>query len=214
VAAIRKERSHETAPILKQDERPLALISSFDLITPDSQDVCATATPWRAGSRRLNSHEHLFTGGCLAVEMRLSSPAYIFLVGQDPTGDLTRMFPSSCPDFQTIDAFIEPGKRFQFPPLFDRRARILELEGTPGLERVYAIAITAPDLATRFGYQLDGLQGLCQSGKSFPEMLSAGGGWQSHERINRWQRYLKRLATQYPEKVQWKEFRFWHDRPL
>ncbi|MGD8990680.1 MAG: DUF4384 domain-containing protein [Desulfobacterales bacterium] len=214
VAAIRKEKSHETAPIVKQDERPFALISSFDLMTPDSQDVCATDNPWRAGSRRLKSHEHLFTGGCLAVEIRLSSPAYIFLVGQDPEGNLTRMFPSSCPDFQTIDAFIEPAKRFQFPPLFDRRARVLELEGTPGLESVYAIAITAPDLATQFGYQLNELKGLCQSGKSFPEMLLAGGGWQSHERTNRWQRYLKRLAAQYPEKVQWKEFRFWHDRPL
>ncbi|MGD8666907.1 MAG: DUF4384 domain-containing protein, partial [Desulfobacterales bacterium] len=214
VAAIRTERSPESAPIVQQDKRPFALISSFDLITPDSQEVCATDTPWQAGSRRINSHEHLPTGGCLAVEMRLLSPAYIFLVGQDPTGDLTRMFPSSCPDFQTIDAFIEPGKRFQFPPLFDSRARVLELEGTPGMERVYAIAITTSDLATRFGYQLEELQGLCQPGRSFPETLSFAGGGPSHERIHLWQQYLKRLATRYPEKVQWREFRFWHGRPL
>jgi hypothetical protein len=214
VAAIRKEGSYEPAPVVIRDERPFALISSFDLITPDSQEVCATDTPWRAGSRRINSHEHLPTGGCLAVEIRLSSPAYIFLVGQDPTGDLTRMFPSNCPDFQTIDAFIEPGKRFQFPPLFDRKARVLQLEGTPGMERIYAIAITTSDLATKFGYQLDGLQGLCQPGRSFPDTLLAVGGGPSHEHINQWQLYLKRLATQYPEKVQWREFRFWHDRSL
>jgi hypothetical protein len=82
------------------------------------------------------------------------------------------------------------------------------------MERVYAIAITAPDLAHRFGYRLDELQGLCQPGKSFPEKLSAGGRRRSHERINRWQRYLNNLTTQYPEKVQWREFPFWHDRPL
>jgi hypothetical protein len=214
MAAIRKERSNEPPAVVVQDERPLALISSFDLITPDPQEVCATGTPWQAGSRRINSNEHLPTGGCLAVEMRLLSPAYIFLVGQDPTGNLTRMFPSNCPDFQTIDAFIEPGKRFQFPPLFDRRARVLELEGTPGMERVYAIAITTSDLATRFGYQLAELQGLCQPGRSFPEMLSFAGGGRSHERIHQWQQYLNRLATQYPEKLQWQEVRFWHDRPL
>ena len=214
MADIHKERSHESAPIVKQEERPLALISSFDLITPDSQEVCATDTPWRAGSRRINTHEHLPTGGCLAVELRLSSPAYIFLVGQDATGDLTRMFPSNCPDFQTIDAFIQSEKLFQFPPFFDPGARVLELEGKPGMERVYAIAITAPDLANRFGYQLDELQGLCQPGRSYPEKLSAGDSRRSHELINRWQRYLNHLATQYPEKVQWREFRFWHDRPL
>ena len=214
VAKTRKESSHESAPVVKQNERPLTLISSFDLITPDSQEVCSTDTPWRAGSRRINSHEHLPAGGCLAVEMRLSFPAYIFLVGQDPSGDLTRMFPSNCPDFQTIDAFIESGKRFQFPPLFERGARVLVLAGTPGMERVYAIAITASDLANRFKDQIEELQGLCQPGRSFPDTLLAGGSDPSHELINRWQRYLKHLAAQYPEKVQWREFRFWHDRPM
>ena len=214
MADIHKERSHEFALIERQEERPLALISSFGLITPASQEVCATDTPWRAGSRRLNPHEHLATGGCLAVEMRLASPAYIFLVGQDATGDLTRLFPSNCPDFQTMDALIPSEILFQFPPLFDPGARALKLEGTPGMERVYAIAMTAPDLANRFGYQLDELQGLCKPGRSFPEKLSAGGSRRSHELINRWQQYLNHLSTQYPEKVQWREFRFWHDRPL
>jgi hypothetical protein len=82
------------------------------------------------------------------------------------------------------------------------------------MERVYAIAITASDLATQFGYQLDELQGLCQPGISFPETLSFAGGGPPNERIHQWQQYLKRLATQYPEKLQWREFRFWHDRPL
>ncbi|MGD8261759.1 MAG: DUF4384 domain-containing protein [Desulfobacterales bacterium] len=214
MADTHKERSHESAPILTQEEKPVALISSFDLITPVDQEVCATDTPWRSGSRRLDVHEHLPTGGCLAVEMRLSAPAYIFLVGQDATGDLTRMFPSDCPDFRTIDAFIHSGKLFQFPPLLDPEARVLELEGAPGMERVYAIAITTPELANRFGYRLDELRGLCQPGKSFPKKLLAGGNWQSHERIHRWQGYLNQLASQYPEKVQWREIRFWHDRPL
>ncbi len=211
---IYPERSHESAPILKHEKRPLAIISSFDLITPVNPEGCATEAPWQAGSRRITTHERLAAGECLAVEMRLSAPAYIFLVGQDPAGDLTRMFPSNCPDFQSIDAFILSEKPFQFPPHFDPGARVLELEGPPGMERVYAIAITAPDLANQFGYQLDQLQGLCQPGRSFPDTLLGGNHWQSHERINRWQQYLKHLAGQHPEKVQWRELRFWHDRPL
>ena len=211
---IYRERSHESAPILKHQKRPLALISSFGLITPANKGFCATDTPWQAGSRRITTDEHLATGECLSVEMRLSSPAYIFLVGQDPAGDLTRMFPSNCPDFQSIDRFIPSEKPFQFPPPFDPGAQVLELEGPPGMERVYAIAITAPDLANQFGYQLDELQGLCQPGRSFPDKLSAGSSRQSHDRINRWQRYLKHLAGRYPEMVQWREFRFWHDRQL
>lgn len=208
------ERSHESAPILPQAEIPLALISSFNLITPVNHDVCATDTPWSVGSRRINPHDHLPTGGCLAVEMRLSAPAYIFLVGQDATGDLTRMFPSDCPGFRGMDAFIPSGDLFRFPPLFDSGARVLELGGTPGMERVYAIAITVPDLANRFGSQLNELQGLCHHGRSFPEKLLVDGSWRSHDRINRWQRYLNLLATRYPEKVQWREIRFRHVRSL
>ena len=211
---IPKETSHESEPILQDRERPLALISSFNLITPLNQEVCASDTPWQTGSRRLNTHEHLPAGGCLAVEMRLSSPAYIFLVGQDAAGDLTRIFPSNCPDFQRMDPLARSEKLFQFPPLFDTGARVLGLDGTPGMERVYAIAITDSDLANRFGYQLDEIQGLCQPGRSFPESLSAGVSWLSHERINQWHGYLKHLASRYPERVQWRELRFWHDRAL
>jgi hypothetical protein len=208
------ERLPEPAPDLKPARQSPALISTFNLITPADQRVCATDTPWRAGTRRLDSNDHLTTGSCLAVEMRLSTSAHIFLVAQDATGDLMRMFPSSCPDFRTIDRFIPSARLFQFPPAGDPGAGVLELEGLPGMERLHAIAITTRGLAERFGYQLDELQGLCQPGSSFPEKLSTGDSRQSHERIYRWRRYLKQFAARYPEKVHWREFRFWHDRSL
>ena len=208
------EQSPESAPDLKPPRQFPALISTFNLITPADQRVCATDTPWRAGTRRLDSDDHLSTGSCLAVEVGLSSPAHIFLVGQDATGDLTRMFPSSCPDFRSIDGFIPPEQLFYFPPIVDTGDSVLELEGIPGVERLYAIAVTTRGLADQFGDQLSELQGLCQPGSSFPEKLSTGGSRLSHERINRWRRYLKHLASRYPEKVQWREFRFWHDRSL
>jgi hypothetical protein len=208
------ERPPEAVPNLKPARHFPSLISTFNLITPADQRVCATDTPWRAGARRLASNDHLTTGSCLAVEMRLSSPAHIFLVGQDATGDLTRMFPSGCPDFRSIDGFIPPEQLFHFPPIVDPGDSVLELEGIPGMERLYAIAVTTRGLADQFEDQLSELQGLCQPGSSFPEKLSTGGSGQSHEQINRWRRYLKHLAARYPEKVQWREFRFWHDRSL
>ena len=214
VAETHPERLPEPAPDLKPARQFPALISTFNLITPADQRVCATETPWQTGTRRLNSDDHLTTGSCLAVEMRLSSPAHIFLVSQDATGDLTRMFPSGCPDFRSIDGFIASEQLFHFPPIVDPGDSVLELEGLPGMERLYAIAITTRGLADRFGYQLSKLQGLCQRGSSFPQNLSTGDSRQSDERIYRWRGYLKHFAARYPEKVQWREFRFWHDRSL
>ena len=214
ITDIHQTRRHEPAPDLKTARQPSALISSFYLITPANQQVCATDAPWRTGTRQLNNYEHLTTGSCLAVEMRLSSPAHVFLIGQDATGNLTHMFPSLCPDFQTIDGFIRSGELFQFPPRHDLGAAVLELEGITGLERLYAIAIVTQGLADQFSYQIEEIQGLCQPGSSFPERLSADSSSPSHERIHRWQRYLNQLTNQYPGKVQWREFRFWHDRPM
>ncbi len=211
---IRPARAPEFVPLDRPAERPRPLISTFNLITSADQEVCATDTPWQVGTRRVDSDERLPTGSCLAVEIRLALPAHIFLIGQDATGELTRMFPSRCPDFQTIKTILDSGRRFQFPPLSGSGRRVLELQGTPGMERIYAIAVTTKDLARRIEYQFDQLQGLCAPGRRFPEALSAHGRRPSDERVDRWQQYLKHLAAQYPQELQWREFRFWHDRSL
>ena len=200
----------QPAPRLQQPGITPALISSLDLITPLNPVSCASATPWRSGSRRLEAHEHLSSGDCLAVEMSLSTPVYVFMVGQDAAGDLTRMFPSDCPGFSKVEDLIEPGNPFQFPPLSDPEAGVLRLNGSSGMERVYAIAIKAPDVAHQFANRLDELQGLCKPGRSFPDKLPAGNTRRPHDRIQQWQEYLNRFAAQYPDRVEWREIRFWH----
>ena len=193
-------------------ERPLPLISAFNLITFGDPKVCAIDSPWPVGTRRVASHERLPTGSCLAVEIRLARPAHLFLIAQDATGELTRLIPSRCQEFQTIAPVLESGRRFRFPPRFGSGKQVLVLRGTPGRERIYAIAVTTPHLADRFESQLDQLQGLCAPGRGFPEELSAHGHRPSDERIDRWQQYLRHLAARYPEELQWREFRFWHAR--
>lgn len=194
--------------------RPLPLIAAFNLITPAAPDECATGTPWQTGTRKLNTDERLPTGSCLAVELRLEAPARIFLIAQDATGDLTRLFPSHCQDFQTIPPVLGSGRRFRFPADMDSGRRVLELTGTPGLERIYAIAVTSPDLADRFERRLDQLQGLCAPGHRFPEIITARGHRQSYEQVDQWHQYLTDLAAQYPAQLEWREFRLWHDRSL
>ena len=202
------------APPVQPAERPRPLISSFDVIASSDSQACAIDTPRHTGFRRLHTGERLPSGSCLAVEIRLSAPAHIFLMAQDARGELTRLFPSRCQDFQTMTPILTSGRLFQFPPPLEAGKRVLELEGTPGMERIYAIAVTAPNLADRFRYQLGQLQGLCAPGRRFPEELSARGRRQSYARVERWQHYLQHLATQYPSKLQWREFHFWHGRSL
>ena len=187
------------------------LISSFDLITPINSGICETARPWQNGLRRVMPDDHISSGGCLAVEMNLMSPAFVFLVSQDAKGELTRMFPSECRGLSHNDALLHPGKRFQFPSPADPGAGLLELGGPTGMERVYAIAITRPNLADRFAARLDEIQGLCRPGQKFPNNFLSGHSGSPRARIQHWQDYLNRLAMNNPGFIQWREIRFWHD---
>ena len=186
------------------------LISSFDLLTPRDQRLCISAMPWRSGAQRVKPHEHLKTGSCLAVEVRLTKPAFVFLVGQDAAGELSHMFPSDCPGLAMNDAMLQPGQLFQFPSRSDSDTGMLELGGHPGHERVYAIAIARPDLAARFADLLKEIQGLCRRGRKFPETLLARNFGLPQERIQQWQKYLTQLSDNNPGTVQWREIEFWH----
>ncbi len=205
------DQAPKFAPI-DRPARPLPLITTLDLITPADPKVCATAAPWQTGTRRLASDERLPTGSCLAVELRLAFPAHVFLIAQDATGELTRLFPTRCQDLQASATVLASGRRFRFPPLPEAGKRVLKLQGTPGMERIYAIAVRTPDLASRVDYQLGQLQGLCSPGRGFPEALAARTRRPPHERVDRWQGYLRHLATRYPEELEWREYRFWHER--
>ena len=187
-----------------------AIIGSFDLLTPLNQRFCATQKPWRSGVQRLYPRESLLTGSCVAVEMEITAPAYVFLLGQDTMGELTRIFPSNCPALSKRAVRLQPGKLFQFPSLSDPQAGVLELAGSPGTERIYAIAVTTPELADRFAERMDEIQSLCRPGRNFPGKLSAPSFQDPRDRVQHWHNYLKQLSHKYPGQLEWREFSFRH----
>ena len=190
-----------------------SLISSFDLLTPLDPALCTTGTPWLAGIRQVQSREHLPSGGCLALEISLSQAAYVFLVGRSADGELSELFPSECPDFKELETRLRPGKLSRFPPLSEPGKGILALDDSPGMEKVYAIAITETDLANRFADRLAVYPGLCRPPKWYVSMLPVGTPIRSDGRIQHWQKYLTHLSDRYPKMVEWREILFWHDPP-
>jgi len=212
VAGNPPQRPPEPQRPLQQVGEPF-LISSFDLLTPLDPALCASSTPWLAGIRQVQSREHLPSGGCLALEISLSQAAYVFLVGRSADGELTELFPSECPAFKVIEKRLRPGKLLRFPPLSEPMAGILALDESPGMEKVYAIAITEKNLANRFADRLAVYPGLCRPPKGYVSMLPVGTPIRSDERIQHWQKYLTHLSDRYPKMVDWREIIFWHDPP-
>jgi hypothetical protein len=206
-------------PMPPKPQRPLqqiakpSLISSFDLLTPLDPALCASRTPWLVGIRQMQSGEHLPSGGCLALEISLSQAAYVFLVGRSADGELTELFPSECPAFKAIETRRQPGKLLRFPPISEPSQGILALDDSPGMETVYAIAITGKDLANRFADRLAVYPGLCRPPKGYVSMLPGDLPIRSDRRIQHWPKYLNHLSVLYPKMVDWREIIFWHDPP-
>ena len=198
-------------PLQQVGEPPL--ISSFDLLTPLDPALCPSSNPWLAGIRQVQSREHLPSGSCLALEIRLSQAAYVFLVGQSADGELTELFPSECPPYKEIETRLRPGKLLRFPPLSQPGQGNLALDDSPGMETAYAIAITDKDLANRFADRLAVYPGLCRPPKGYVSMLPVGTPIRSDGRIQHWQKYLTQLSGLYPKMVDWREIIFWHDPP-
>ena len=204
----RPNSHHHLNPIIKP-----SLILSFGLITPMESVDCATASPWISGLRQVASRGHLPSGGCLAIEIGLSTTAFVFLVGQDADGMQTTLFPSDCPAFSNITALRQPGELMRFPPLSGSGQGILMLDSSPGLERVYAIAITEKELAERFADRLAAYRGLCRPPIRFAGAWPSGPSASPEQRVRQWQSYLKHLSDWFPGTVEWREILFWHDPP-
>ena len=198
--------------LLNQISEPL-LISSFGLITPMEPADCATGSPWTSGMRQVAPRGHLPSGGCLAIEIGLSETAFVFLVGQDADGMQTTLFPSDCPAFRNITGMRQSGDLMRFPPLSGSSQGTLMLDFSPGLERVYAIAITEKELADKFADRLAEHRGLCHPPIHFASAWPSGPSASPDQRVRQWQNYLHHLSDRFPGMVEWREILFWHDPP-
>ena len=210
IAGANQVISPESMPLLQNVSTKPEIIGSFGLLTPRNHKFCATEKPWMSGIQRLSPHGSLPAGSCVAVEIEITTTAYVFLVAQDARGELTRIFPSACPALAQRSGRLQPGELFQFPSLSDLQAGVLELGGSPGTERIYAIAVTSSKLATTFADRIDKIQSLCRPGRQFPDMLAANSFQQPRRRIQNWQNYLKQLSRHYPGQLEWREFSFRH----
>jgi len=186
------------------------IIGAFNLLKPLNQRFCASQNPWMSGVQHIYPRETLLTGSCMAVEMEITTPAYAFVVGQDPTGELTRIFPSSCQASAKRVVRLQPGELFQFPSLSDPQAGVLELAGSPGTERIYAIAVKTRMLADAFADRMQDIQSLCRPGTNLSGLLPANNFQHPRERIQHWQTYLEQLSLNYPGRLEWREFKFRH----
>ena len=140
------------------------LIASFTIVTPSASSLCSTDTPWLLGEKEVEGTDILDTDGCVAMTITAARECRLFLINLDANGELTRLFPSECREFDAQSQHLFSGETLRFPSLSGRGKQTLDLLDTPGQERVYAIAVHGEGLAEAFARHIDSLQGICRSG--------------------------------------------------
>ena len=180
-----------------------------DWSPPRTGPVAERKCPGAGGERHLREGDHLPAGACVAVEVAVSRPARIYLIGQDGRSEITRLYPSSCEAFNRMRRLLFPGETLRFPPR-SGRIQSLILKEQPGTERVYAVAAADPRIAERFEEDLLGFQGLCTPGAKIPGRepgVEPGSG----DPVILWQAYLDRMARESRGALEWQVRGFRHD---
>ncbi len=112
-----------------------ALVDSFKVFVPADRSLCSTNTPWAKGRISLADKAMLPSGACFALSYSLNVNSYVYLVHEDPDGQLSRLIPNNC-DLQA-NSVLAAGVNISFPA----EDRIIDLDDETGTETFHLLAV-------------------------------------------------------------------------
>ena len=141
------------------------LIASFNLITPRQRNPCQHHDPWIKGFTGLTEASRLPSKGCFALRLKAIDTAKLYLIGQTDDNQLTRLFPDSC-DVLSLNHSLSRGairkNQSIHAPLWDNGKRgFFQLDQRPGIERIYAIAVSDPATEAKLKLRVGRIGELC-----------------------------------------------------
>ncbi len=140
------------------------LIYRFELVTPSADHRCRAKDPWADGVSILESGERLMNGDCFAIRYQAREPSWLYLFAEMSDGRVYRLFPDHCDALKLSHVisnnWVRRGQTLHIP-LFGERKGYFALDLSPGIERLYAVAVANHRLALILPAQL-GIRGdLC-----------------------------------------------------
>ena len=179
------------------------VITSFQLITPWQRNPCHHHDPWKKGFISLTEVSSLPSNGCFALRLKAANTAKLYLIGQTDDNQLTRLFPDSC-DVLSLKHSLAGGKirgnQSIHAPLWTNGKRgFFQLDQRPGIERIYAIAVSDSAIEAKLKRRIDHIGDLCSV--------------QKYSRANQAQHFrteLKSLADESQGGMEWMERSFIH----
>ena len=180
----------------KLSTQSAALVSKLRVQTGSNSTGCAGGF-----IRTLSAHEAIGSGECFQVEFDLSQPAYVFVLNHRVNGSLTRLPPHVCGEQTDTPQQLMPRHSVR---IAGQGSSVFQWARRPGVESVYAIAVTDPNIAQELAMHMNDLPDGCA-------MLSSN--TKTAERYHKWLAQLDRLVDRYPGSVDWQAVRVRHAEP-
>ena len=193
------------APPRLVEKKPL--IGLFELIEPRSQSLCNQFDAWTEGESVLHSDSRLSGGGCFALRYQASDNATVYFFNQTEKGQLTQLFPNRC-NALGLESSVREGRvqanQVIHAPLFHNGIPgYFQLDANPGVEWVYAIAVSTQEREKMFLERIGQSDSLCRNSSSNTD---------SSMSVKRLQAMLNALAKGSGGTLQWKALRFTHTK--
>jgi len=140
------------------------LIDRFELIMPSVDHRCRATDPWSDGVSILDSGERLMNDDCFAIRYQVREPSWLYLIAEMSDGSVYRLFPDHCDALKLSrvisNNWVRRGQTLHIP-LFGSRKGYFSLDLSPGIERLYAVAVADHRLALILPARLGIRRDLC-----------------------------------------------------
>lgn len=142
-----------------------SLIELFQLVTPKVLKHCQHKNPWQQGQSILTRTSRLASQRCFAINLKAAETARLYLLAQTDKGQITRLFPDSC-NVLGLKGQLQGGEILKHQtihaPLWNNGNKgYFQLDHQPGIESVYAIAVTDPKIEANLKQQIRNIPDLC-----------------------------------------------------
>jgi hypothetical protein len=173
-----------------------ALMSPLRVVPAGGEAGCPAPTRWQR-----DTGAAIDQGACLRLEFDLHRPARIFAFEHAVDGSLMRLEPRGCVETGANEGWLAPRRGVPIPA---EPHAALHWAGRPGIQSVYTIAVTEPDIARRLAAYLDDLPSACGPGRS---------GRVQAEQFRDWLAQLDAFIGRHPDSIDWQAIRLRHAAP-
>jgi len=142
------------------------LISSFELLSPQSSSLCNTLSPWILGEKNVRGNDSLNDESCLGLSLVPTNDGWLYLFAETKNGSLRKLLPNSCNALSFGNNLVRRGNTASLPLDKNSQESVLNLNNYPDVTGFYAIIVDTDNAKNIVDQQTGNIGDVCNDSTS------------------------------------------------